>query len=144
MWQDAYLRFSNAQAVTADAASTNSLDLRAIRNMGVGEKQLFVVVQVTTAMADTGSNSTCAVTIETSSDDSSYTAAVQTLGTFAATSAVGTRITCPIAHGAMNTRYVRLKYTMANGDLSAGAFSAVITADPQAWTAYADDVTYTT
>lgn len=145
MWQDDFDRYSNAQAVTATAVSEDVIDHRAIRNLGVGEKPLYVVVQVTTAMTDAGSDSTITVTIETDDSDTFGSATVsQTLGTFAALSAVGTRLTVAVAHGALNERYSRLRYTTANGNLTTGSFSAVLTADPQAWTAYADATTYTT
>jgi uncharacterized protein YdbL (DUF1318 family) len=108
MYQDAHNQFSSAQAVTATAASTNLIDLGAIRNMGVGEN-LYLVVVCTTAMTDAGSDSTLAVTVETD-DNSSFSSATttQTIGTFAAVSAAGTKLVARIQPDQMNERYVRL------------------------------------
>lgn len=138
---DAQTRFSNAQAITSTAASTNLIDLGAIRNLGVGQN-LYVVVQVTTAMADSSSNSTIAVTTETD-DNAGFTNATtgQTIGTFAAVSAVGTTIVGQLYPDRANERYLRLKYTPANGNLSAGAFTAFLTPDIQNWQAYAKGYT---
>lgn len=138
---DAHNLFSDGQAVTADAASTNYLDLGAIRNLGVGEN-LYVVVVCTVAMTDASSNSTCTVTIE-SDDNTSFSSAVarQTVGAFAAVSAAGTRIVARLAPDVINERYIRLKYTMANGDLTTGSFKAFLTHDIDAYTSYADAIT---
>jgi uncharacterized protein YdbL (DUF1318 family) len=141
MYQDAHNQFSSAQAVTATAASTNLIDLGAIRNMGVGEN-LYLVVVCTTAMTDAGSDSTLAVTVETD-DNSSFSSATttQTIGTFAAVSAAGTKLVARIQPDQMNERYVRLKYTPANGNLTTGSFTAFITHDIDAYTSYADGIT---
>jgi hypothetical protein len=140
---DAQLRFSNAQAVTATAASTNCIDLGAAKQLGVGNP-LYFVVAVVTAMTDAGSDSTIAVTVETDDSDSFGSATTaQTLGTFAATSAAGTRLVVPMAQFATAERYVRLKYTTANGDLTTGSFTAYLTDNVTQWTAYADGITIT-
>jgi len=138
---DAALMFSNPQAVTADAASTDYIDLGAVRNLGVGEN-LYVFVVCTVAMTDGSSNSTCTVTIE-SDDNSSFSSAVarQTIGTFAALSAIGTRLVARLQPDVINERYIRLKYTMANGDLTTGSFKAGICHDVDAYTSYADAIT---
>lgn len=140
MYLDAQLNFSDAQAITANAASTNYYDAAAIRNLGVGT-QLYLVVQCDVAMTDTGSNSTCTVTLE-SDDNSSFSSATtcQTLPAFAATAAAGTRKVVRLAPDLVNERYLRLYYTMANGDLSAGSFTAYITTDIDAYTSYPDGI----
>ena len=51
MYVDAQLLFSDAQAVTAAAASTNSIDLGAVRDIGTGE-ELYVVCVCDVAMKD--------------------------------------------------------------------------------------------
>lgn len=133
--------FSSAQAITAAAASTNSLDLRAERRLGVGARPLYVVSQVTTAFTDSGSNSTLTVKMRTDTDSAlGSTADLFTIGTFAALAAVGDMLVAPVAFGA-NERYVDLYYTPNNGDLSAGAVTSFLTADPQYWNAYAKGYT---
>ena len=138
---DAQNKYSDAQAVTADAASTNIIDHGAVRNLGVGEN-LYVVVSVDVAMTDASSNSTCTVTLETD-DNASFSSATtaQTIGTFAALAAIGTRLVARLQPDKVNERYTRLKYTMANGDLSTGSFTAFLTKEIDAYTAYADAIT---
>jgi hypothetical protein len=137
---DAQNRYSNAQAITSAAASTNIIDHGAVRDLGTGEN-LYVVVVVTTLMADDSSNSTITVKLQTSADDSTFGTDAQTLGTFAAVSAAGTMIIARLAPGAINLRYSRLYYTPANGDLSGGAFTAFLCHDIAKFVAYPDNIT---
>jgi hypothetical protein len=141
MYLDRQNQFSSAQAVTAAAASTDSIDLGAIRNLGVGEA-LYAVVVCTVAMTDAGSDSTLAVTLETD-DNSGFSSAVtrQTIGTFAAVSAAGTRIVTRLQPDVINERYLRITYTPTGGSLSTGSFTAFLTHDIDAYTSYADAIT---
>jgi len=129
--QDANTRFSNAQAITASAASTNTIDLGVGYNLGVGG-ELYIEVVVTTAFTDASSNSTITVTLETD-DNTSFSSAttLQTIGTFAALSAIGTRLTANVPYSpTLYERYIRLYYTAANGDLTTGAVTAYAHASP--------------
>lgn len=138
---DRQFRFSSAQAITASAASTDLVDLTAIRDLGPGTP-LWVVVLCTVAMTDTGSNSTLAVTLETDTAAAfSSATTAQTIGTFAALSAAGTVFTVPLAPFSTDERFLRVYYTTANGDLSAGSFTAFITTDPHNVTQYANGYT---
>lgn len=143
---DALNRFSDAQAVTAAAASTSQIDLGpgTSRNIGVG-KPLYIVVCVDTAFTDSGSDSTLAVALQTSSDNASSDAyaSVQTIGTFAALSAAGTRLVAMIQPDAVLERYIQLYYTPASGNLTAGAVTAFLTDNIDAFTAYPDNQTIT-
>lgn len=139
-WLDKELRFSNAQQVTTNSgtgvASTEIIDFNEARNMGVGGT-LFAVVLVTTALTDSGSNSAMGVTLQADNDvafgsvDSS-----QSLGSFAALSAVGSRLAVAVGIDILNSRYGRLFYLSTNGDLTTGNFTAFLALDIQAWTAY--------
>lgn len=141
MYVDAQLRYSNAQAVTAAAASTNVLDHKIARNLGVGQ-DLYLVVLCTTAMADTGSDSTLAVTLESDNDEAFGSVdKTQTIGTFAALTAAGSRLVAKLQPDMVNSRYSRVKYTPAGGDLSGGAFTAFLTTDIDAYTSYAKGYT---
>ena len=140
MIMDAQLLFSDAQAVTAAAASTNYINFSAVRDIGVGEP-LYVVVTVDVAMADTGSNSTLAVALETDSTSTFTPDATRTLFTFSALSAAGTTKIARLGPDDINLQYAQLRYTPANGDLSAGSFTAFITHDVQKYTSYADAIT---
>lgn len=138
MIHDAQGLFSDAQAVTAAAASTNYVDLlTTYANTGTGEN-LYLVVSCDVAMTDSGSDSTLAVALE-QDDNSSFSSAtaLQTIGTFAATSAAGTTKIARIAPGVITERYVRLYFTPANGNLTTGSFTAFITYDVDSWRAYA-------
>jgi hypothetical protein len=142
MYMDAQLLFSDAQAVTAAAASTNLVDLVATeRRIGTG-KPLYIVIGVDVAMTDSGSDSTIAVTLE-SDTTAAFASATnrQTLGTFAATSAIGTTIIAVVAPEILTERFIRLYYTPANGDLTTGSFTAFMTTEIQAFTGYPDGFT---
>lgn len=138
---DAALLFdSNAEHLTT-GASTDYVDLGSNRNLGVGEELYFFAV-VTVAFTDASSNSTMALTLETD-DNSSFSSATtaQTIGTFAALAAIGTRLVARLQPDVIVERYLRVKYTVANGDLSTGKFTAGLTHNIQAFTAYADNIT---
>lgn len=141
MYVDAELQFSDSQAVTAAAASTNIIDLGSVRDLGAGQ-DLYLVVNCTVAMTDGSSDSTLAVTLQTD-DNSGFSSATtgQTIGTFAATSAVGTQMISKVDVGALNERYARVYYTPANGNLTTGSFDAFLTTDVDKYTAYADNIT---
>lgn len=132
---DSELELSDAQAVTAAAASTNTIDLGAARDIGVGE-ELYVVGVVTTAMTDASSDSTLAVKLQTD-DNSSFSSAadIQDLFTFPATSPVGTMKFARIQPAAFE-RYLRGYYTPANGNLTTGSFDLFITKDIQKYQDY--------
>lgn len=137
MIMDAQLLFSDAQAITAAAASTNSVDLGAVRNIGVGEK-LHVVVTVDETFADSGSDSTLTVELEGDSTTTFTPDAVQRLFTIPALAAAGSVYIATINPDfAGNFRYIQLKYTPNNGNLSAGAVTAFITKDIQAYKSFA-------
>lgn len=140
MYVDAQLLFSDAQAVTATAASTNYVDFGAVRNMGVGE-DLYVVVLCDVAMTDSGSDSTLAVAIEGDSSTTFTPDYTRTLFTFSAVSAAGTVKIAKLSPGDVALRYLQLKFTPANGDLSTGSFTGFITNNIDAYTSYADAIT---
>lgn len=138
---DYLLLFSDAQALTASAASTNYVDLGAARDLGTGT-DLYVGLNVDVTLTDSGSNSTVSVYLQTD-DNSSFSSATngQLLFTIAATAAVGTVYYACISPGAADERYMRLYYSMNNGDLSTGSVTAYIVKDIQKFKAYNDNVT---
>jgi hypothetical protein len=136
MYLDAQNLFSDAQAITASAASTNLIDFGSARDIGVG-RELYLVVVVDTTFTDAGSDSTVTVTLETDDNEAfSSATAVQTIGTFAALTAAGSRLVARLQPDAGWEQYVRAYYTVANGNLTTGALTAFLTTDIQAWTAY--------
>lgn len=143
MYVDSQLLFSTAQAVTATAASTNSVDLGAVRDIGTGEP-LYVVSIVTTAMTDAGSDSTLIVSLEGDSTTTFTPDGTDTLFTFPAVSAVGTTRIARLdpAMAALQYRYIQLKYTPgAGGNLTTGSFTSFITNNVDRYVSYADAIT---
>ena len=134
--------FSDAQAVTAAAASTNVVDLGAtLRDIGSGQ-DLYVVVSCDVAMTDGSSDSTLAVTLEQDTADTFGSAtSLLTIGTFPATSAAGTRFIVKLSPNLITERYLRLYYTPANGNLSTGSFTGALVMDVDTFRAYADGIT---
>lgn len=140
MLLDKQTLFSDAQAITASAASDNSIDLGSVRNIGVG-KELYLVFIVTTAFTDSGSDSTVTPKLETD-DNSSFSSAatVRTFDTLAALTAAGTKRAYrlePYNDAGIFERYIRVYYTVANGNLTTGAITAFLSLDVQAWKPYA-------
>lgn len=140
---DSSLQFSNAQAVTASAESATIIDTnQAILNgvnFGIGNT-LWLVVQCNTAMTSAGGTETVTVALRTSATQSggAMNGTINTLVTLPAfphTSPAGTRQVVQIPFG-QYLRYIDLYYTVANGPLTSGAFSAFITTDIDANTAY--------
>lgn len=136
---DKQLEFCSAQAVTAAASSTNTIDFGTVRDMGVGTP-LYVVCVCTVAMTDAGSDSTLAVALETDSTTTITPDATRTLFTFSALSAAGTVKIAALGPDDLNLQYAALKFTPANGNLSTGTFSAYLTTSIQKFTAYADNL----
>lgn len=136
MLLDAQNLFSDAQSVTTGSengvTSTNVLDLGAItggRNVGTGER-LYIGVIIDTAMTSSGSDDVCAVDLIT--DDNAgmnSPTVVARLGTFPAVSAAGTKIIQALPQYDYE-RYIALRYTAISGPLTAGAFTAFLTHDP--------------
>ncbi len=140
MMNDKQLYFSEQQAITASAASTNYLDFGSIRNLGVGE-ELYLVFLVTTAFTDTGSDSTVTPSFQTD-DNSAFSSAatLRTYDVFAALTAANTKRMYklePVTDAGSYERYAQIYYTVANGNLTTGAITAFITKDVQAWKSYA-------
>lgn len=137
---DRDLAFSIAQTIPTGAttASTDLVDLSAVRDIGVGEDMELVVV-ITTALVGAG---TVAVIIQTD-DNPAFSSPVtaQTIGTFAATSAIGTRLVAKIQPNAIVERYMRIAYT--SGVLTAGAASAYLAHGVDNYRSYADNFNIT-
>ena len=125
MITDALLVFSDAQAITAAAASTSSLDLGVARDIGAGQ-QLFVAISVDVAFTDASSDSTLTVDLQYDSTTTFTPDATQTLCSIPALSAIGYKRLIPIAPQETSYRYAQLYYTPNNGNLTTGSVSASI------------------
>jgi hypothetical protein len=146
MYVDKQAEFSDSQAVTATAISTNVMDLvsnasgkNPIRDIGTGQ-DVYLVVQTAVAATDAGNDATLAVTLE-SDDNVALTSATTHFSTgalaFAAFSPAGTVIAAIKLPSGNYERYLGVRYTVAAGPLTAGQFDAFLTTDINAYRAYA-------
>jgi len=139
---DKQLLFSDAQAVTADAASTNIVDLGVASNLFDGEPMAVVLtVDVAADMADT--DETYEVEIQTD-DNASFSSATELVAKTIAGAALsaGSQHIIPIPMGAAVERYLRVRY-----DVGGTTPSVTVTAflQPvsmiQKYKSYADNIT---
>lgn len=110
MYVDAQNLFSNAQALTATAVSTNVVDLGADVDVGVGEPMAVVLVVDVAADFTTG-NETYQIDVETDDADTFGSAVV--LARRIPTAAMLTKgavMVIPLPND--NERYLRLNYTL--------------------------------
>lgn len=145
---DIQAEFSDAQAVTATAISTNVMDLgstNTLKDMGNG-RPVYLVIQTQTACTDVSSDATVAFSLESDSTADlatsatvHYSSGAVAFGTY---SPVGTVVLCvALPLGKSYERYLGVRYTVASGPLTAGKFDAFLTLDPQRWAAYAKNYT---
>ena len=135
--------FSDSQAITATAISTNVVDtLPGIRagltaNLG-GIEAAFVVIEVDTTFT-AGGAATLNVSLESDSTANlatSPTVHFQSGPVALANLAAKAKVAViPLPSGAYE-RYLGLRYTVGTGPMTAGAISAYITRDPSTWQAY--------
>ena len=130
---DDLLKLSDAQAVTATAVSTNTIDLSQARDVGAG-KDLFAVVSVPTGVTAAGAATvTFQVISSPNANLSSPTILGQTEPIGKAELTAGRKpIVLPIPAAILNTqpigqRYLGVQYTVATGPLTAGAFTCYVT-----------------
>lgn len=135
MITDALLQLSSAQAVTATAVSTNTIDLGAARDLGQGE-DLYVVFGVDEAAAAAGAATvTFQLITSAAANLSTPTILVQTDAIPKTDLTLGRKpIAICIPSSILNSlpvgqRYFGVQYTVATGPLTAGKFSAVVTLD---------------
>ena len=148
MYLDSQIEFSDAQAVTATAISSNVYDLFSVKAGGaaagditsntrldIGTDDLFLVVSVPTAITDTSSDATLAVTLESADDAALTTNAIVHFSTgtlaFATYSPAGTMIAAVRIPRGLYRRYLGVRYTVASGPFTAGAIDAFLTPDLQ-------------
>lgn len=120
---DADLVFSNKQAVTATAESTNTLDLGAAGD-AIGQ-ELTIHVVVDTAFATLTS---LTVSLETSADDSTWTTVLSGPAIARASLTKGASIFCVRVPQGLS-RYVRMKYTVGGSNATAGKVTAFASKD---------------
>lgn len=137
---DAMARFSNAQAITAAAASTDYMDLGEDRNLGAGE-EIYLGCVVTTAFTDSGSNSTLSVYLYGDSTTTFTPDGSQLMFIIPALAAVGDKFFARINPGfAGRYRYLTAHYIPNNGDLTTGAVTTFLVKNPDTFLAFPDAI----
>lgn len=147
MYVDKQIEFSDSQAVTAAAISSNVYDIFSVKtggatsasdyspntriDIGSGPGDLYLVVSTAVTATDTGSDATLTITLE-SADDAGLTTNAQVHYStpaiaFASFATAGTQLVAIRIPAGLYRRYVGVRYTVANGPLTAGAFDAFLT-----------------
>lgn len=151
MIHDAQLLFSDAQALTATAVSTNVVDLGIARDIGTGES-LYLVVTLDVAFTDAGSDSTVAVTLQGGATAGATTAS-QVLFTIPAVAAAGNVYIARLDPNGMSSlqqqntssplayRFIQVTYTVAGGNLTTGTVTCFLTSNIQQAAHYASGYT---
>ena len=125
---DRFNEFSDAQAVTATAASTNIVDLNAAGK--IEGKPYYLHIKVNTSATASGD---ATVTFSFETDDNTGFSSATTLWTSAAigkaTLVAGYEVIRLPINGLDLERYTRVYYTVATGPLTAGKFDAYLSAD---------------
>lgn len=130
MYLDKELMFSEAQAVTAAAASTNIIDQGSAANM-LG-KELYLIVKVDTSVTAAGA---ATVNFQLQCDDNSGFSSPKILfetGDIGKASLVAGYVAFKGKLPVGAERFSRLYYSVGTGPLTAGAFTAFLVHDPQA------------
>lgn len=133
MITDALLQLSSAQAVTASAVSTNTIDMSVARNIGAGNDMYAVFTVDEAATAAGAATVNLQVITSPNADLSSPNVLVET-GPLAKTEFTLARrpialclpssILLALSKG---ERYLGVQYTVATGPLTAGKFSCALT-----------------
>ena len=124
MFLDAQQLFSDAQAVTTTAASTNYVDLQVDGNLGIGEPMAVVVV-VDVALDDGDADETYVITVEVDDNSSFSSAAVIATKTATRGDVAGTKYVLGIPADSSAERYIRVKYTHG-GTSPTGTYTAFL------------------
>lgn len=125
---DKYLQYSDKQAITATAVSTNVVDAGATKNPAIGRDlgagtPLYLFLNVSQTFTAAGA-ATLQATLQDSADNATF-ADVASLGPFSLaqlTSGKAFWVGLPIP----TRRYTRVNYTVATGPMTAGIVSAHI------------------
>lgn len=130
-------QFASNQSISANAASTDQIDLGSARKIGPGKPMWIVLAS---KAAPTGTSPTLTVAVQT--DDNSAFSSAAVLHTTAALSAtdlaVGKHVVIPMPY--TNEQHLRLNFTVG-GTSPVFVLDAWLTdQDPTTWEAYPDGV----
>jgi len=108
---DSFLQFSDAQALTATAASTNVVDLGGDNNVGIGEP-MVVAINLTVAADDTTGDETYSVALQTDDNDAFSSATELGTATITRGDAAGSKYYISVPPTESAERYLRLNFTL--------------------------------
>lgn len=132
---DKFLQVSDAQAVTASAASTDVIDFgQANPNTGMDDRTSMVITVDEAATASGAA--TVTISVQDSADNSTFADVAVTAAIGKASLTAGAQVVIPMP--TKLRRYCRVYYTVATGPLTAGKFSAQVVAGIQQSTALPD------
>lgn len=135
MFIDKNLQVSNAQAVTATAASTDVIDFgQANPNIGLDDRSSMVIT--VDAAATAAGAATVTFSVQDSADNVTFADVAVTTAVAIAALVAGYQHIIPMP--TKLRRYCRVNYTVATGPLTAGAFSAQVVTGVQQNVAYPD------
>lgn len=135
MFIDKNLQVSNAQAVTATAASTDVIDFgQANPNIGLDDRSSMVIT--VDAAATAAGAATVTFSVQDSADNVTFADVAVTTAVEIAALVAGYQHIIPMP--TKLRRYCRVNYTVATGPLTAGAFSAQVVTGVQQNVAYPD------
>jgi hypothetical protein len=135
MYIDKFLQVSDAQTVTASAASTDVIDFgQGNPNTGMGDLTKMVITVDEGATAAGAATITFAV--QDSADNATWADVVATGATPKAALGAGQQVVLPMP--TRLRRYCRVNYTVGTGPLTAGKFSAQVVTGVQQNTPYPD------
>jgi hypothetical protein len=125
---DKLLEFSSAQALTATAASTSDLDLKAAGDAMDGS-ELYLVVRCGTLLDSSGEGATLKIALQCDSDSAFGSVKELAALTLAEAAIAADSILWMIKIPVGCERYVRLYYTVSGENFTGGTIDAFLTAN---------------
>jgi hypothetical protein len=135
MYIDKFLQVSDAQTVTASAASTDVIDFGQ-GNPNTGMDDLTKMVITVDEGATAAGAATITFAVQDSADNATWADVVATGATPKAALGAGQQVVLPMP--TRLRRYCRVNYTVGTGPLTAGKFSAQVVTGVQQNTPYPD------
>ena len=133
---DRTLQFSSDQAITADAASTNVIDLGVDRDLGVSS-DIWIMGVVKTTLDSAGEAATLTVSLQTDSvENFGSPTTLFTTAALAEAVLVAGYYFLKIKLPQVTERYLRLYYDRGTEDFTGGTVDAWMGNAPQNWRAY--------